>query len=296
MLYRFDELNHIEQLIFQGSLKKALNRVKKLENLPNLKEEEQFECQLLTVDALIQLGNVKEALSKITRILRTDISIRITSHALALKCEALFRLGKHDDSLDAASQLEAEISRLKKVAQIEGDFIIYMKGGLLLIRSGNFLFKGDIDRALDLARQSKQLFKQLGLNFRIAQIDNAIGMVYQSKGDFSQAMNYYQQSLERCKEYGYRFYVLIALGNISEIYMKKGDLIQALNHYQNQLIQLTQFEETHSETYLPGALERIGYIYSQLGDLDQALKYLQKSHDIYKESQYQSSHTPLASS
>lgn len=82
MNYRFNELNQTEHLIRQGSLKKALNRVKELEKQPNLSEKDQLECQLLTIDALIQLGNVNEALRQVERFLRKDISIRFTSHAL----------------------------------------------------------------------------------------------------------------------------------------------------------------------------------------------------------------------
>lgn len=296
MNYRFNELNQTEHLIRQGSLKKALNRVKELEKQPNLSEKDQLECQLLTIDALIQLGNVNEALRQVERFLRKDISIRFTSHALWLKCEALFRLGKHDDSLVIASQFEDLIKKLPKATQIEREYIIYCKGGFLQAKSGNYLYKGNVDLALDFARQSKQLYKPIAANFRIAQLDNLIGIAYQTKGDFSQAMNYYQQCLAISKEHGYRYYILAASGNISEIYRSKGDLIQALNHYQHQLSQLTQLEEFHSDTYLPVLLENIGYIHSQLGDLDQALKYLQKSYDIIKESQYQASLTPLASS
>ena len=78
MLYQFKELNQAEQLIHQGSLKEALNRVSELEKQPNLSEEDQLECQLVTIDALIQSGNVNEALRLLERILRLDISIRLT--------------------------------------------------------------------------------------------------------------------------------------------------------------------------------------------------------------------------
>ena len=296
MTYRLNELNQTEHLIRLGSLKKAINRVKELEKQPNLSEVDQIECQLLKIDALIQLGDVNEALRQINLLLNTDISLRFTSHALILKCEALFRIGKHEDSLTTASQLEDVIEKLTKTAQIEREYLIYIKGGYFLAKSANYLYKGKLDRALDFAQQSKKLFEKIGINFRIVQLDNIIGIVHQTKGDLSQAMKYYKQCLAISKENEYRYYILVALGNISEIYVQKGELIQALNNNQHQLAQLNQFEEFHSDTFLPSVFERIGYIYSQLGDLDQALKYLQKSHDMYKESQYQVSLTPLASS
>ncbi len=159
MIYRFNELNQVEHIIRQGSLKKALNRVKELEKQPDLTEEAYCECQLLTIDALIQFGSVNEALRRVERFLKADISLRLTSHALRLKCEALFRLGKHDDSLTIASQLENVIEKLTKAPQIEREYIIYGKGDLFLSKSVNYLYKGNVDRALDFAQQSKQLYK-----------------------------------------------------------------------------------------------------------------------------------------
>jgi tetratricopeptide (TPR) repeat protein len=293
MLYRSKELNQIEQLIYQGSLKEALNRVSELEKQPNLSEEDRLECQFVTINALIQLGDVNDALRQLERISKLDTSIRFSFHTLALKCEAFFRLGNYDDSLIVISQLEAEMKKLTKATQIEREYLIYIKGIILLGKGVNYLYKGNMDRALDFTQQSKEIFSQIGIKFRLAAIENVLGIIYETKGDWSQAMKYFQQCLAISNEHRFKYFIFIASNNIASIYRRKGDLIQALNHYQSQLAQLKEFD---SDINRPIVFENIGHIYCQLGDLDQALKYLQKSHDIYKESQFKASVTPLASS
>ncbi|MFX0050975.1 MAG: tetratricopeptide repeat protein [Candidatus Hermodarchaeota archaeon] len=293
MLYRLKELNQIEQLIHQGSLKEALKRVSELEKQPNLSQEDLFECQLVTIDALIQLGSITEALNQIDLILELNTSIRIPFRALGLKCEAFFRLGKYDDSLAVISQLEVEMEKLMKEPQIEREYLSYMKGIILLGKGVNYLYKGNLDCALDFTKQSKKKFSQIDSKFRLAAIENVLGIIYDNKGDLSQGMKYYQHSLAISNEHGYKYLIFVTSNNIANIYRRKGDLTQALKFFQSQLAQFDEYDFTINR---PAVFENIGYIYCQLGDLDQALKYLQESYDLFKKSQFKASVTPLASS
>jgi tetratricopeptide (TPR) repeat protein len=185
------------------------------------------------------------------------------------------------------------MEKLTKAPQIEREYLIYMEGYFFAGKGVNYLYKGDLDRALDFTQQSKKKFSQIGCKFRLAAMDNVLGIIYDNKGELSQAMKYYQQSLAISNEHGFKYLIWVVSNNIASIYRRKGDLIQALKFFQSQLAQFDEYDFTVNR---PAVFENIGYIYCQLGDLDQALKYLQESYDLYKESQFKASVTPLASS
>ncbi|HMP99194.1 MAG TPA: tetratricopeptide repeat protein [Cyclobacteriaceae bacterium] len=148
----------------------------------------------------------------------------------------------------------------------------------------NDLFREEINinpkKAIDYAREAKELAEKINDDTGLAAALNNIGVAYRNQGAVDKALEYYLQALSIVDRLQDKAGVASTKNNIATIYALKRDYLQALNYYleSNQLL-----VEINDER-LPGSLNNIGNIYTELGTFDKALEYFTQA---YREAEKQ---------
>ncbi|MFW9991635.1 MAG: tetratricopeptide repeat protein [Candidatus Odinarchaeota archaeon] len=273
------ELLLVETLIDGEKYDDGLSIIEKLEKRKNLAIDEQISCQLLKCTLLNRLGRYKETLTLAEDTLAASRSngkhLQVIDASIQV-AEALFRLGRYDESLATIDKANSELTALTCADM----YIIKRKAFLYHWKAWNYLRQGLLDQSIDLFEQSLELRKKIGSKRFIAGSMNSIGNAYLMKGELDQALDYYQKSLEQSKDIKQEQVKAITYTNIGEIYRLKGELDQAQDYYQKSL---TIYEKTGNKQFFAIILGNMGHINYQRGELNRALDYFQKSLVLFQE-------------
>ncbi|MFX0004843.1 MAG: tetratricopeptide repeat protein [Candidatus Hodarchaeota archaeon] len=148
----------------------------------------------------------------------------------------------------------------------------WMIGYCLLYMGGLFQLKGELDRSIELFKQSLTICNEIeNCKFMIARILGSLGASYAIRGELSNSIRSYEQSLEIFKEYNSKILMAGVFDNLSENYRMKGDLDRALEY----------IEKSMGLSRELGALGRLAFNNDSLiqilidkGDLERAQKSL----------------------
>lgn len=156
---------------------------------------------------MINLGHYEESLKLAKAVLKESQKLRKRRHlidALIAMADALIRLQRYDESLNVIEKGEYELTLL---ARDRPEEVPPRKADLMLHNGFNYLYKGEIDRALEYCQQCLILFEELGNKLDIAIILTNLGEIYQFKGDLDQALVHLEQSLALHEEFCNNLYV-----------------------------------------------------------------------------------------
>jgi tetratricopeptide (TPR) repeat protein len=312
-----DVLTHIQQLISKGKLKEALDTVIKFEKDGIYSLIEGTSLLVLKGKIYIYFGQYKDAV-KIGELAyqRSQKSEDVPNiiEALLIKAYTVF-LGERKKSFDFITEVERIFtSRLNippyKYSRLKADF--------LLIKAIIFRIRGDIVKALEIAKKCKELLEKLGKKLEISKIYEVIGVIYLYKNVHDKALKYAKKSLAIQEELGNQIGIATNLSLLGLIYYSKGDLDEALKFSKSSLFikeinTLAKIETLHVVGAVhreKGALDRtvryyrraaklaereayieefisnimgIGATYRMKGDLDLALTYLERSLKLSKQ-------------
>ncbi|MFX0092951.1 MAG: tetratricopeptide repeat protein [Candidatus Hodarchaeota archaeon] len=313
-------LDAAEELMIKGQYVKALHSLEKFEKQTELPINKRLECYLLKSRAFLGLGEFRDALTLSKRGWKENKSLDNPLQALdflIVMIQALWRLGRHDESLEKIDLGEQKLNTIDQSLFSE----ITTRQSRLLLHKGNinilkgifpqaledlkqsmvlskkvedtktllkaivntgviYRMKGDFDQALRYYQQGLDLINRMDDKTLLSNTYNNLGVVYMQKGDFDQALKYYKRSLLLDKKKGNKTGISKTLGNISSIYRRKGELTKALN-YQKQ--SLTLLEELGNKQNIAAVLNNLSSIYYQKGQLDLALKHYRQSLSIFKD-------------
>ncbi|MFX0062406.1 MAG: tetratricopeptide repeat protein [Candidatus Hermodarchaeota archaeon] len=274
------ELNRVEELIIEGRFALALQLVENLEKRERLTAADRLMCRLLKSTLLTKLGHFEEAFS-FSRRMYQETKERGKPlkgiNGLITSAEAVWRLGNLDKALEILSITDRLFERL---SEEESEEIIRSKASSINLKGTVYLYKGELEQALQYYQQSLALFEELGNKQDIAYSLNNIGKVYWHIGDFDRVLDYYQQSLALFEELGNKKDIAGSFHNIGVIYWRKGEFDKALEYYQRSL---AIKEKYASKEDIALSFNNIGVIFWHKGDLDQALDYFEQSLTIQKE-------------
>lgn len=148
-----------------------------------------------------------------------------------------------------------------------------------------YFYKGEYDQAFDFYTQARGKYIEVHGNIHpsVANVLNALGVVFTKKRTFDKALEYLYQSLEvRQKFYGViHDRVADSYTNIGDVYSLKGDARRAVQYFQkaltiDSLAQGPDHEEV-GKSYL-----NIGVCHFKLGERERCLAYFNKALVIFQ--------------
>jgi len=152
--------------------------------------------------------------------------------------------------------------------------------GLAHLRIGNFyLTRGDLDMALEHAKESKGVFARIGGGEKF-DLYTLFGSIYLNMDKIDESMEHYQKSLTFAEKGDDGSGKAVAYLNIGNVYLSEGNKTRALELYLDSL----KFFEEHNDTKNAAATcVNIALDYSDLNDYDKAYDFIKKSIRLYKE-------------
>jgi tetratricopeptide (TPR) repeat protein len=141
--------------------------------------------------------------------------------------------------------------------------------------------KGDLNKAIDLAKQSLTLAEKFGEKLDLARIYYHIGLLNLFKTESNLGLEYAMKSLELHEDLTNNIGIATSRYLVGTCYYTKGDIDQSLNNIKKSLAikeisKLTKFN----------SLDAIGGAYINKGDLERALRYRIRAATLAKEEDF----------
>jgi class 3 adenylate cyclase len=140
--------------------------------------------------------------------------------------------------------------------------------------------QGMFDKALDFAKQSLEMSRDVGDSGSMAVSLTNIGSVYYSQSDYDKALDYFQQSLQIMEKIKNQLGIANGLNNMAEIYGKKKNQGKALEYH---LRALAMKKELGNSRGIVASYNNIGRVYQGMGKFPVAIQYLDSCIMLAKE-------------
>ncbi|MFX0090580.1 MAG: tetratricopeptide repeat protein [Candidatus Hodarchaeota archaeon] len=272
-------MSRIEQFVFDGKFRAALQNLESLEKKEGLSSSDLFTYQLLKSTIMNKIGQYKEALKLAESALKVSHDLRKPLYemdALIAMGQVLWRLGKFNESLKVIDQGEQLLKTLTQEYPAES---ISREASLLQIKGTLFGMRGNLDGALQLLRRGLTLREKVGNKNGIAESYGAIARLYGVKGELNQALEYFGKSRTILEEIDNKYGVAQVLKSIGPIYILKGELDNALECFERSKI---YFSEIGNKNATASTHHNIGVVYQQKGDWGLALTHFEESLAIWE--------------
>ncbi len=302
---RLKILIQAEQLMKEGRFSEAYQIIKDFEENKWPTPIERLVCHQLRTTILNVLGEYEEALKLAERTIKEakDLGESIQQFDASIaKAEALWRLGRLDESLEVLAQNEQLLQILtregftkdgrSKISVIQKRLetlkstrkepleVVHRRATLIHHRGLVHSLKDNLNPALENLEQSLALFEELDSKQDVAIVLNSLGILYQRRGELDRALEYWQQSIALNKKLNNKQNIALTLNNLGLIFHQRGELDRALEYWQQGLV---YFKELGSKPGIALLLNNIGENYRHKGDLDRALNYYQRSLTLNEE-------------
>lgn len=129
-------------------------------------------------------------------------------------------------------------------------------------------------KALSIAKKSKQLAQQINYLKGLADANSRIGIVFDVTGKYDSAIFYYNKSLAIAQKINNKKGIGSVYSNLGLTYWNKGELANALSFY---LKAIPEFNTIKDSTNLGNNLNNIGLVYFDLRKYKKAKQYFFKS-------------------
>jgi len=182
---------------------------------------------------------------------------------------ALGRLQKNQGNYREALET---LSKAERLLSEQSDY-----EGVAVVRSemaGEYLNRGEWDKALSLYRSVDRLRKQAGATETSDHTLLMLGVVHRKKREYEQAISYLQRLLERSERRHNQGATATAAHHLAWVYLNQGDLAQA-QRLCGRAIAL--YEESGDTRGTSDAYEQLGLIACAEGRGEEALSHLKRS-------------------
>ena len=175
-------------------------------------------CRLLRGDPQAALAQAREVLLEEAQLASPSLRCR-----LHLQCgDALFRLGRIDEGLDAGQRALALADAAGELAQ----------SATALNLLGNLTYRrGDLAEARDLYEQALALFRRVGDDSGAGHVRNNLGLILKNLCEWDAAAVHLRQALESHRRCGHFGDTLAPLINLGIVFQKSGDWKLAAEHF-----------------------------------------------------------------
>ncbi|MHA1212593.1 MAG: tetratricopeptide repeat protein, partial [Candidatus Heimdallarchaeota archaeon] len=271
-------LNEIDVLITRGNYNKALKSINK--HITRDSKEIFFYLELLIRKSRIHFYKAEYSTSLTLATKSQKLSKKINNSlliidSLQIQGEVYSELGQREELYSVMKQIEEhlEIKQEEKgTADQKRKAEYYKLSGLYQIQ------KSELHKAIAEFQKSLDIFKQLDIQERIAEVSSKLGYLFFVKGDKEKASIIFdaiktQEKLGN-KEALSRSYIVLA-----ENSLRSNELKQAFLHLET----VFRLLENSENKYLLGQANNLrGLQYYEKGEFSLALKFLNKSLDFFK--------------
>ncbi|MFW9772761.1 MAG: tetratricopeptide repeat protein [Candidatus Thorarchaeota archaeon] len=265
------ELLNAEQLMYNGKFQKARKIIETLENNDVITSKDK-------ISLLILKGRIYNYCEQYNE------AIKIGEHAYQLSQE----LGEVSESIDALI-IQAHIAFLRKLDKAS-DLILEaeklfnsevdklsinfqrLQADLLLMKATIYLFKNEINTALEFALQWMEIRKETVNKLDISRVYCILSNIYFYKDQIEIALDYALKSLALNKELSNEIGIATSLSLIGAIYYGEGEFDQALKYCKQSLT----INSISIRTKLDST-QILGTIYRERGQLNRALRYYKRT-------------------
>ncbi len=143
---------------------------------------------------------------------------------------------------------------------------------------------GDLTKAIQLCRESVQIYQSIGDLVGLAKSYNNLAVAYYHQGDWSQASDAYHKSLALRKQVGDVQGQAILINNLAEIHRDQGKWDEALDLYKQSLAIWKQLELEWGEGL---ALSNMAQVYIYQENWDAAKTCLKRSQTVFTETEFE---------
>ncbi|MFW9994187.1 MAG: tetratricopeptide repeat protein [Candidatus Odinarchaeota archaeon] len=273
-----NQLSRLEHLMNKGLFNDALHAVQDLEKSNNISKAFQLELLLRKSLLLVCLGRHEEGLDQAKTVFdREDIDSDSPQRldAIIIMVEALWRLGRIDESQEMLLQAQRFLVELKRtpLSEVlrEKEAAIHHHQGII------YWLKGDLDSGMKFLQNGLDLRIQIGDKQLIASSLNNLGSIHSQKGNLDQALRYYKESLVYFHQSGNKQQLAAVLHNLGNLNLDKGDLDEVLMYFQQSLEIL---EKIGPKQQITVVLNSIGLVYANKGFLNESLEFYQRGLSI----------------
>jgi predicted ATPase/DNA-binding SARP family transcriptional activator len=146
--------------------------------------------------------------------------------------------------------------------------------------SRTVLHRGEIDRALELARRALALAEKAGDQGPLARAYNILGIIARNAGSLEEAEYHLERSLQYAQGEGRSQARIAALNNLALVYAARKDYPQAIAAASSAMEACRQYGDRHREAALHNNLADL---YHALGETERAMEHLRKAVMIFTE-------------
>jgi len=148
------------------------------------------------------------------------------------------------------------------------------------LRANIYFMMREFDKALNFAKQSLNLNKELNLKLGIVESLDIMKNVYYYMGEFEKSLQYLNQCLIYAKKIDYKSQILNCYINFGLIYAFRGEVESAIEHYDKSLAIAKEIDYKFG---IAQSLNNLGDLYRKQGRFDLAQETLEESVKIFRE-------------
>ena len=276
-----EEMKHSEQLMNECKYDEALLLLNNLEGRDDITDSDQLSCYLLTSECLNELANYEEVLKFAEKAYQKSQELRDNLRSidsLEKMAYATMWMGDYEKALNLIKQSEDLLKSLTRCTPLERE---QREASIAFIKGTTYFFQGNVNLALECAKQSLELRENIGNKRKLAESLYLIGAIYVTlKSDLDCGLMYIERSQTLAKEINYQRIISKNLRALGVIYYLKGEFKKALKYTEQSL---AIAEKIGNKQITSSNLNNIAMIFIYQGDFDKALTYLERSLEIAKE-------------
>jgi len=144
-----------------------------------------------------------------------------------------------------------------------------------------FRITNNFDKALKNFQQALDIYRNLKLDNKIANVYDNIGHIYWSRGNFTNALDYYKRSLGVFIALDDQKRQSLSYNNLGSVYFRLGMYDEAMNNFLSSL----RIREKTGDPKIYSTLNNLGNIYMRISDYEKALEMYQRSLEYKRKSE-----------
>lgn len=265
------QLQEVEQLIIHGEFQEALSVIEEGLKQKKISKEEELSFLVLKSEAILYLGNLKEALQLADRVLKESEGLDnflIQLDALIPKSYSLFLTARYNEGIQIA---EKGLKLISAVTNLPAKDIARRKARLLLWKARIIAQLGDFERNIEPAKEALSLAEESGYKNTVVNSLIVLGEVYEYLGESRKSKEFLEEALKNASELGNKFYIAFSYLFLARIKQTRREYEQAIELYKRAFALLDEI----GSTLLYGLKNDMGNVYQSMYQLDEALECYQ---------------------
>jgi tetratricopeptide (TPR) repeat protein len=261
-------LQKVEQLIYQGELKEALNLIEEGIKTKNLSKKNELRYLFHKSEGLSYLGNFQESLELINQVIKENKVLDdplLQVDALFHKAWVLLCLAK-PKGVDKI--IEKGMKAIATLTDIPETKIAEERAKFMLANGLYFALLGDFTKSFDIHQESISLAEKSGNNFITSMCVGDLGALHLHFGKPEKSEEYTEKALKIATENGYKFWISFLTINLAAVkgFQKKYEL--SIKMYEEAFALAREIDST----FLLGGHFDLGNTYLLMFQLDEALE------------------------